>query len=285
MKMLLFYLMLVLPIASPFASGSTLGVTSITSSLHKDGNTPSLPFNTPTGAATRTARYMATSTAAATPESKSSLHRFWQRLQRNKPSPPTGPPEGETKASLLSKLFFLYVNPLVNLAQDRRLDVDDAYTVSPRSSMERSVPSLGRIYKYVRKQAIKDSAIKDKPVSEAWLLTRALLLQQRRMLLLTGILRFLNTAIQAVPSMLVAHILRLIEAGDTHAPAKALRAAVGLMLLLTIKMMTENQYFHYVVKCATQVRGSLSGVIFDKSLRLPGGGSGVTYTDKQPGVY
>merc|ERR1711879_821001 len=46
------------------------------------------------------------------------------------------------------------------------------------------------------------------------------------------------------------------------------------MAILCTKMIIENQYFHNVVKCATQVRGSLSGLIFDKSLSLPAGGDG-----------
>ena len=33
-------------------------------------------------------------------------------------------------------------------------------------------------------------------------------------------------------------------------------------------MVIENQYFHNVVKYATQIRGAITGIIFDKSLRL-----------------
>ena len=41
-----------------------------------------------------------------------------------------------------------------------------------------------------------------------------------------------------------------------------------LIALLSVKMIIENLYFHNVVKCATMVRGSLTGLVFDKSLRL-----------------
>jgi len=33
-------------------------------------------------------------------------------------------------------------------------------------------------------------------------------------------------------------------------------------------MLIENQYLHNVVKYATQVRGAVTGIIFDKSMRL-----------------
>jgi hypothetical protein len=42
-----------------------------------------------------------------------------------------------------------------------------------------------------------------------------------------------------------------------------------------VKMIVENQFFHGVVNMSTQIRGALEGLIFDKSLRLPEGGSGV----------
>jgi len=49
---------------------------------------------------------------------------------------------------------------------------------------------------------------------------------------------------------------------------------------LFLKMLTENQYFHNVVNMSTQIRGATEGLIFDKSLRLPEGGSGVLTKDK-----
>lgn len=35
-----------------------------------------------------------------------------------------------------------------------------------------------------------------------------------------------------------------------------------------MKVVIENQYFHNVLKYATLIRGAISGMIFDKSLRL-----------------
>jgi hypothetical protein len=49
-------------------------------------------------------------------------------------------------------------------------------------------------------------------------------------------------------------------------------------------MVIENQYFHNAVRGATEVRGSLSGMIFDKSLRLPGGGGAVSSLSKDGGA-
>ena len=111
------------------------------------------------------------------------------------------------------------------------------------------------------------------------------MLHQRRALITTGLLRLVNTAIQAFPALLVARLLRLAEAGTTVPATKAIQAALALVSVLSLKMMVENQYFHQVVQCATAVRGSVSGLVFDKALALPGGGSGVrhptTLVDRQ----
>ena len=113
---------------------------------------------------------------------------------------------------------------------------------------------------------------------------KALAQDQRYSLVSTGLLRLLNTAIQAFPSILIASFLRSIETGTNLDVAKSLKAAVLLVLLLVSKMIIENQYFHKVVNMSTEVRGSLEGMIFDKALRLPEGGSGVLINDAKQNI-
>ena len=110
--------------------------------------------------------------------------------------------------------------------------------------------------------------------SESVILAKALLTSQKETLIVTGILRLLNTIIQAFPSLLIARLLRQIEAGTTLKAIQPLRSALLLVSVLSIKMVIENQFFHSVVKCACEVRGSVGGMIFDKSLRLPSSGGG-----------
>ena len=108
-------------------------------------------------------------------------------------------------------------------------------------------------------------------------------MHQRGTLMKTGILRLLNTLVQAFPALLVARLLRLVESG---APANSsTQAALALWSILSLKMFTENQYFHGVVQCSTQVRGSVAGLIFDKALRLPASDSTIKgTTEKSLGV-
>jgi hypothetical protein len=77
--------------------------------------------------------------------------------------------------------------------------------------------------------------------------------------------RLLNTGFQAFPALLVAWLLRAIEAGGDGAAT----SAIQLVLLLMKKMVVENRYFYESVEMAAVVRGSLAGMMSDKSLRLP----------------
>ena len=80
--------------------------------------------------------------------------------------------------------------------------------------------------------------------------------------------RLLNTGFQAFPALLVARLLRAIEAGGDGAKSAA-TSAIQLVLLLMTKMVVENRYFYESVEMAAVVRGSLAGMMSDKSLRLP----------------
>ena len=148
--------------------------------------------------------------------------------------------------------------------------------------MDHSVSSLTSIYNNLLAQSrrqveeAKLQGIDRAMTSQSILLTKALFIQQRQNLIKTGLMRLLNTGIQALPAILISRLLRLIEAGTSQPASKAVQAALTLLAVLSVKMFVENKFFHDAIKCSTQVRGSLAGMIFDKSLRLPGGGSGLS---------
>ncbi|GKY99326.1 hypothetical protein MPSEU_000887600 [Mayamaea pseudoterrestris] len=196
---------------------------------------------------------------------------------------------GEANASLLSRLLFRYAAPLLNMASKRSLEEEDCFNVPEHQKMDHSVTTLARIYDNLHAQSRRHKeeaklkgTVYETP-SQSIMLTKALLLHQRSTLIKTGLLRLVNTGIQALPAILVSRLLRAIEAGTSQPASKAIRAAVTLLAVLSIKMFLENKFFHETVKCSTQVRGSLAGMIFDKSLCLPSGGSGLpsgVVTDK-----
>lgn len=224
------------------------------------------------------------STKVVVPDSTRQRQRHWKDGEYN-------------NTSLTSRLIFSYVAPLLDIAAKRRLESDDAFHVPANKSMETAVTRLEQIYEgcrerslrdvqHARDQESKDSSSKSRwtlksinplgkrdqlKASETRVLGVALLKSQKDTLMFTGILRLLNTLVQAFPALLIARLLRQIESGNSIHPFQPLVSALVLVSVLSVKMVIENQYFHNVVKCACEVRGSLSGMIFDKSLRLSRG--------------
>jgi len=180
--------------------------------------------------------------------------------------------DGEYNSSLSSRLLYKYADPLLDIASKRQLEPSDAFNLPEEKLMETTVTKLESIYTQCREKAKKGKfATRKKNSSESAVLAKALLASQKKTLTLTGILRLLNTIIQAFPSLLIARLLRQIEAGNSVKAIEPLRSAFLLVSVLSLKMIIENQFFHNAVKCACEVRGSIGGMIFDKSLRLSSG--------------
>jgi hypothetical protein len=188
---------------------------------------------------------------------------------------------GETKATIPSRLLFSYVAPLLDLASKRNIDETDSFELSKQQQMKSSVESLSDTYERLQAKAKEKIEIEraqgsDKvKKSQSLVLLKALFVNQRRLLILTGILRLINTSVQAFPAILVSRLLRCMEAGEAYPVQKAINSALLLVFVLSTKMIIENQFFQNVVNMSTQTRGAIEGLIFDKSLRLPSGGAGV----------
>lgn len=220
---------------------------------------------------------------------------------------------GECNATLISKLIYTYVDKLLEVSSERKLEQSDALRVPKRKLMKNAVMRLETRYSKARNKArrklqqlqaeVEDGEMENingnvgrrkrlrkKPrkrdrlaTSQTIVLAKALAQSQKQTLLLTGALRLLNTAVQSFPALLIARLLRQIEAGAAMHPSRPLRTAAALVLVLSVKMLVENAYFHNVVKCACEVRGALAGMIFDKSMMLPNTGGGVTSTSSKDG--
>lgn len=225
--------------------------------------------------------FVAESAAGITEKPKSRVRKFLGSLD---PSPGRENGRwkgGESKATIPARLLFSYVAPLLDLASQRTVTEADAFRMSEKLKMENSVESLKASYECCQAKAKerieKERANGSEKVknSQSLVLLKALVSNQRRLLMLTGVLRLINSSVQAFPALLVSRLLRCVEAGEAYPVQKAINAAIALVSVLSLKMITENQFFHNVVNMSTQTRGAIEGLIFDKSLRLPGGGSGV----------
>jgi ABC-type multidrug transport system fused ATPase/permease subunit len=282
MSVLLIFTLLILPSAQPFASGASGG-----------GSAGSLSTTTPLRTDADVWARQATAGDASLADHHNNPRRPKSRLVGNlwkglRESTQRRTSTGEYSVALPKRLIFSYAGPLLKKASAEGLSMEDALQVPESRRMEQSVRHLSDTYLDLRdesRQTLEEAKLEGKETSaEAFLLTKALFLHQRPMLIYTGMLRLVNTFIQAFPALLVARLLRLVEAGEAQPVRKALTTAVTLVALLSVKMVTENQYFHNVVKYSTQVRGGLAGLLFEKALRLPGGGSGITHQERRKGA-
>jgi ABC-type multidrug transport system fused ATPase/permease subunit len=198
----------------------------------------------------------------------------------------TSTPRGEHQSGWIARILYTYVAPLLKVSAERQLESADIFPTPDSIKMDKQVQELERIYSQSKSKAkvnlekMRSSSAQSKDVkvkktldermstSQSLILAKALFLHQKRKIILTGLLRLINTGVQAFPAILVARLLRLIEEGTSSPSSLAMKAAFDLVAVLTVKMMIENAYFHNIVKCSTLIRGSLSGMIFDKSLRV-----------------
>ena len=301
LSLYLMYTFLFLPLVYPFVSGTTTSATARQPLVRPPSSSSSTqvanqsPVNSPFSPKPLAA-HTDSAVTAQSDKPRRRWRRFFSRNSQNEKAVTSSPSSSqldkaaERNAPILSRMLFTYATPLLRTASERHLEEDDAYDFTENKKMEASVSRLESIHEQVRRRTYEKQLQKqrihghkqqlsqdEKASQEAIILTKSLFIHQRRMLLYTAVLRFLNTAVQAFPALLVSRLLKLVEQGADVPASKAFTAALTLVGVLSTKMITENQYFHNIVKCATNVRGSLSGMIFDKALTLPGGGSGVTH--------
>ncbi len=286
LEVMFLFAVVVIGVVSPFAFGSAPDVSSSsrTKEIHhsiQQLNTLHPLFKKQYLRPPKTATAESTASLQRELSKKSRIRRLISNLKVTSGRKDGSWKGGESKATIPSRLFFSYVSPLLELAAKRTLTEDDAFFVAESCKMDKSVDSLANVYARVRRNAHKKAdeqrmqCVDRVRKSESILLLKALVEQQRGTLLLTGFLRLVNTAVQAFPAILVSRLLRCIEGGNSIPASRALSAAIMLVAVLSLKMLLENQFFHGVVGMSTKTRGSLEGLIFDKSLRLPDGGSGV----------
>lgn len=269
MKISLFSYFIILPLASPFGLGIHAGTAVPT--LQNGSKVNISPSHHP----------------KSHPTSSTTIHASHEPVESLMTNPIDK--DGTDRARVISRLLFSYATPLIKKSVSSNLELSDVFPIEKHRKMKYQVSNLENKYaKYkskarrhlddLRSFSSKGSArgnanLKSKineriAKSESLILTKSLLSHQKKELLFTGSLRLLNTVIQAFPALLIARLLRLIEAGDVHHLSKPLKAAFALIAVLSVKTIVENAYFNSICRMAASTRGSLSGLIFDKSLRL-----------------
>jgi hypothetical protein len=166
------------------------------------------------------------------------------------------------KSSLLSKLTFSWVQPMMELGNRKTLEVEDLWRLEERDLMANVSATFDAYFEQAKADANITAGQGLPPLSgnnvvaQFWSspLTKAVVHMYRKELVLSGITKFFNTFVQFLPSLIVARILANLDkqalaggASVSVAAVKVLRTrGVGLAVLLaavlSIKTFLENQY-------------------------------------------
>lgn len=182
-----------------------------------------------------------------------------------------------TTPSLLSKLTFSWTKKLMEVGNKRTVQMDDIWLPEEANRME----SISRVFdSYYTQEVLNSSqstvAHKSQRSVEAFVqnpLSRAVAKMYRKELIFSGLLRLLNTAVQFLPSMIIARILRVVDKLSTTAVSTVLKKegwilCASLFFSLCAKTIIENQYFYEVTRLGASIRGALSSAVYKKSLLL-----------------
>ena len=100
---------------------------------------------------------------------------------------------------------------------------------------------------------------------------RALTKQFYSTMALAGAVKFFNSCLNFAPPLLLFGLLDNISsrAGNPAVPAwPGYLYAVGIYLTMSLRTLTENNYFHRVVRCGFQIRVALTTSVYRKALRM-----------------
>ena len=204
----------------------------------------------------------------------------------------------EDKRNMWSKISFAWAQQLMVLGAKKQIEVEDLWKLDDASLLGNVSATFNNYFDVEKSRmnatiGIPPSLHGSNVLLQLWSspIIRALAKMYRAPLILSGIMKFFNTAVQFLPSMLIAKILKnvdkqtsLFTSGVNLSDLDALflrkegiLLAVSLFLVLCSKTFLENQYFNTVINMGANVRGALSTAIYSKSLRLsPSGRSNNT---------
>jgi hypothetical protein len=192
----------------------------------------------------------------------------------------------EEKAWLFSQLFYTWQRPLFRRAnqlnkQGKALEQDD---LLPLPTIDHG-DVIGPIFEeaWTKRASYSELTVKrlEDLKTEANYSTKrlsgTLLEVMGARFWIAGAIKMLNSLLQFCFPILLKHILKFIE--ETQAGIIDANSSWGvryrgywlsalLLIAMGSKAVTENAYFHRVVRCGFQARASVTVAVYNKSLRL-----------------
>ena len=196
------------------------------------------------------------------------------------------------EGNIINRWSFGWVKQLLDKGNNKILQLDDLWLPQPTEEMHNVSQTFASYYRHEEAQRIiKNITIDTKRSISAFTkspISVAIRKMYKNDLIRTGCIKFGNTCVQFLPSLIVAKLLKTVdeigklnsafsstaELAVNTAQMYAKLRRQGMLLCLTLffalgtKTIMENHYFHQITKMGASIRGALSTAVYRKSLRL-----------------
>ncbi|XP_032908320.1 ATP-binding cassette sub-family C member 4 [Catharus ustulatus] len=178
------------------------------------------------------------------------------------PVPREEKPNPLQDASLCSRLFFWWLNPLFIIGHKRRLEEDDMYKVMPEDSSEK----LGEELQWYWDKEVQKAKKRGKTPH----LTKAIILCYWKSYLVFGVFTMIEETLKIVQPLILGKIIRFFENYDaSNEAALSFAYYAGALSVCTLILATMHHlYFYHVQRAGMKLRVAMCHMIYRKALRL-----------------
>uniref|UniRef100_A0A3Q3JJ45 Cystic fibrosis transmembrane conductance regulator n=1 Tax=Monopterus albus TaxID=43700 RepID=A0A3Q3JJ45_MONAL len=177
------------------------------------------------------------------------------------------------KASLLSKIFFWWLNPLFHTGYKRRLEEDDMYEVLAEDRSERLGQDLQRYWDLEVQKATKEM--------RSPRLTKAIIRCYWKPYAMLGFFTFVEEAIKVIQPVVLGKMIQFFEnynPNNMKAFYETLGYAAALSLCTLSLALLHHLYFYHVQRAGMKIRVAMCHMIYKKALCLSSLAMGKTTT-------
>uniref|UniRef100_A0A8D0AYB3 Cystic fibrosis transmembrane conductance regulator n=1 Tax=Sander lucioperca TaxID=283035 RepID=A0A8D0AYB3_SANLU len=176
-------------------------------------------------------------------------------------------------ASILSKIFFWWLNPLFRIGRKRKLEEDDMYEVLTEDRSEKLGQDLQRCWDHQLQMATKELRTPS--------LAKGIIKCYWKPYGVLGLFTLVEEVIKVIQPVILGKMIEYFENYDPDnmtALYETLGYAAGLSMCTICLALTHHLYFFHVQRTGMKIRVAMCHMIYKKALRLSSSAMGKTTT-------
>ncbi|XP_028427666.1 ATP-binding cassette sub-family C member 4 [Perca flavescens] len=189
-----------------------------------------------------------------------------EKVNRDKTNP-------AATASILSKIFFWWLNPLFRIGRKRKLEEDDMYEVLTEDRSDKLGQDLQRCWDHQLQMATKELRTPS--------LANGIIKCYWKPYGLLGLFTLIEEVIKVIQPVILGKMIQYFEnynPDNMTALYETLGYAAGLSMCTICLALTHHLYFFHVQRTGMKIRVAMCHMIYKKALRLSSSAMGKTTT-------